>query len=207
MKRKVLIFDCGFGEELIEKRIKERLPVDTERIIIRGGQNISDVVKEIEGKVQNRIGCVDVVVIAHPGLALMMLKNLKQRYLGQKFVGYNGEIDSHVVGAKGVLILAPVELRRTEQYQKMKVQCGVERVVEPSCERWLKAVSCKNKLTLPDLSGEIGAGIKVFVLQEKLLLRKKKIEKIVGWRGEVVDLTNKIVRDVGEQCGLTKWAN
>lgn len=212
MEQEVLIFDCGnFWGKKIEGHIKEELPVKVRRVEIDWNQDVEkeaflDVVDKICEKIETYIGTVEVIVIADPELALIALASLRAKYGEQKFVGYEGNLGELTYEANKVLIFAPVGLRRMEMYQKMKVQCSVGKVIEPRYEKWLSATRCNNRLTLPrDFTKEITIGMKVFILQRGLLAKRERLKELMGWRGELIDISEGITREVKEQCGLVKW--
>ncbi len=208
MEQKVLIFDCGCCGAVLEQRIRDALPVEVERVVVEIGRDESGRISAREGlykQIERYIGMAEVIVIADPILALTILADLRSRFLSQKFVGYEGNLDELTKGAREILILAPWALRRTEAYQRMKARCEHVGITEPDCEKWLQATKYRNRLTLPDLSNEIKIGVRVLVLNEGLLEKRDRLEEIIGWRGELIDFEEDITKKVQKVCGLTKW--
>ena len=208
MKQKVLVFDCGFCGAELERRIRDALPVEVSRVVAkmrRSDDGAAGVTRDICDEIEPYVGTVDVIVITNPILASGTLAELREKFPDQKFVGYDGNLSKTISGASRLLILAPASLRRTEMYQGMKVKCDNIDIVEPDCDRWIRATRYQNKLTLPDLSDEIKIGARVLILHEGLLLKRNRLKEIIGWRGEIINLEEDITWRVGKACGLTKW--
>ena len=208
MNKKVLIFDCGFCGAELEQRIRDALPVEVERITIKTKHNNTEVMstrRDICDEVELYVGVADVIVITNPILASSILSELREKFPGQKFVGYDGDSSEAISGASELLILAPVSLRRTEAYQWIKAKYNGIDVVEPDCEKWIQATKYRNKLTSSSLLDEVKIGVRVLVLYEDLLLRRDRLKEIIGWRGEIINFEEDITKKVGKACGLTKW--
>lgn len=202
----VLVFDCGWGGRMIGEYIKQELPVEVRRVTDRrdyGNMDPLEVRDLVAEKLAPHTGAAEVIVLANPVMTLAALESLRRRFPEQKFIGYGGDITELIHDARQVLIFAPEKIRRVEGYQKIKAECGTS-VVEPDCKKWISMMKSRGIPTAQTAKG-VEVGAKILLLHPDLLFRRRLVEEAVGWRGEVVNMREKMVKDLKEELGLQGW--
>lgn len=199
---KVVVFDSGWGGDLVADYLEEKLPIEVERVIDwRSGSYSEKSPGEIrlltEMALLPHIGKVDVIVLSEAATAAVALDFLRQRYPNQAFVGYGhdfAKLIEHL--SRAVMILTTKGVKQTEFYQRSKACFSGKKLVEPECLGWEDHID-NDELPEESISSAIGnfRGV-VVVYNPGFFEIIPKIEKIAGPRVNIIDLKRALLRDV-----------
>lgn len=222
MKRKIIVFECQWaGEnpsrdadyEDIKQYLENELPIEVEKaltdehghtIVLNYKMQVFEIRRIFRNFVQPYLSRAEIFVIADPGISLMVLDNLRLTYPNKTFIGYEGHLDEIISDAKEVVILAPKVVKWTESYQIMKARCGNIVTKEPDYRIWAEALKY-NFIRSYDFLNDFALGTKVLVIHPGLASKQKRLERAIGWRGEVIDLRKPLVESLRKACGLEHW--
>ena len=191
--------------------LERELPIRVRSIVLGRevnwtGQNKRTLEMKAVELVRPYVGTVKVIVIANPVVALITGATLRREFPQQKIVGYEQGLAELLRETQRIFVLAPKEIRAAEQYQQLKAENSSTQVVEPDPTRWRWIIE-RGWLAADEKIKEIENlhGGKVVVFDTEMLPLMRDVEDMVGWRGEVVDLREKIVVMLKEELGLTAW--
>ncbi|MBQ6355451.1 hypothetical protein IJJ18_03525 [Candidatus Saccharibacteria bacterium] len=199
---KVLVFDSGWGGDLIADYLEQELPIEVERLIDwRSGSYSEKTPGEIrllsEMAILPHIGEADVIVLSEAATAAVALDFLKQRYPNQVFVGYGHDLAELVRRlSQAVMILTTEGVKRSEFYQHSKVNFSGKELVEPECLGW------EDHIDNGDLPEEVVSRAvgdfrgTVVVYNPGFFEIIPKLEKIAGQRISIIDMKRALLRDV-----------
>ncbi len=198
---KVLVFDSGWGGELIGDYIEEELPVRVTKLIDwRSGAYSEKSAGEIrmlsEMALARHIGTVDVIVLADAVVWLAAGGYLSQRYPEQVFVGYGRGLEQLMRKLGEAMILTTAGVKRLADYQRMRLDFGCRRVFEPECLGWTMKID-DGELTEDNIT-EVIQGYRgtVVVYSTAYIDVEPQIRKVMGRSSHVIDMKKALLRDV-----------
>ena len=199
---KVLVFDSGWGGDLVADYLERELPIEVERVIDwRSGSYSEKTAGEIrllsEMALLPHIGEADVIVLSEAATAAVALNFLRQRYPEQIFVGYGHDLAKLIRRlSRAVMILTTEGVKRSEFYQYSKANFSGKKLVEPECLGWEDHID-NDELPEETISSAIGdfRGI-VVVYNPGFFEIIPKLEKIAGRRIIIIDMKKALLRDV-----------
>jgi len=198
---RVLVFDSGWGGELIGDYIAEELPVEVIKLIDwRNGPYSEKSAGEIrllaDMALSRHIGEVDVIVLAETAVWMAAGEYLKERYPEQIFVGYGRGLGKMMRRLREVMILTTDGVRRLADYQREKAAFGRTRVIEPECRGWPKKID-DGELTDTNIEEAMGGYRGTIVIYSTAYIDvEPKIKELAGWGSRVVDMKKSLLRDV-----------
>lgn len=204
MKR-VVVFDTGWGGELLAEKLAEALPYEIEKVIpwrdgtLEEGRSAAEIRRLVERRLAEA-NCLTeecVIVLAEPGVALAAKAYLERKYPQTRFIGGLMGLKP----AEKMLVLATPGLRSREEYQLWRARS--QEVVEPDCTGWAEKIydGELDERTVRAAVEGYREGT-VMILSTNFIDVRNVVEKEVGRRVKVVDLSNKIVRKVCSELGL-----
>ena len=203
--RRVIVFDTGWGGELLADRLEEVLPGEVVRVIpwrdgiLEEERSASAIRRLTEQRLAGGgfLGTKDIIVLAEPGVALAAKDYLKRKYPEQVFIG-------GLMGVKPrrkMMVLATPGLKSREEYQIWKAEA--EEVTEPECKGWAEKIydgELKDEEVTRAVKGfQDGT---VMILSTNFIDVRKVIERATWRRAKVVDLSKEIVRETCAELGL-----
>ncbi len=205
--RRVIVFDTGWGGEILAERLEMTLPVEVVKVIpwrdgiLEEGRSAGEIRKVVERRLREGgfLGTKDVVVFAEPGVALAVKEYLERKYPNQAFVGGLTKIETK--RKERIMLLATPGLRGREEYQKWKM--GLGETVEPECSGWAEKIQdgeLKDEEVRKTVRG-FGKGI-IVILSTNFIDVRRTIERATWRQARVVDLSKRIVREVCGELGL-----
>jgi len=194
---KILVYDCSLFGQLLCKYLEKELPVQAEQIVDKIEiQDMSDreICERVVKKIKPYIGKVIGVIIANPLIVTVVAGELEKIFPRQKFIYCGKNILSEIDGTGRVAIFATDRVKRTERYQMLKASCQEMQIDEYDCDEWLKMLD-KGWLGQDEIMKEFRhkLGMKLVIYYQPMLVRESKLEEVVDWRGEVIDMKKKIL--------------
>ncbi len=201
--KKVLIFDYGFSGLKLGNIIETELPVEVKKVILGGDKELHcktnwEIIEETKEALLPFIDKVDVIVLSNPTVAMIVKDYLQLEFPEQKFVGYGWDLPELIHKMRGILILMPDKVRKTECYQKLKAECQQTKINESNSEKWIDMVQSECCLEDTDFKREVDemAHGKVIVCNSSLVLMEKRLKEKIGWRAEVLDLFDTMLNNL-----------
>lgn len=205
----VVVFDCGWGGEIIGDFIAEEIPFRVEKVIdyknAQYGEKDFEEMKElVERALLKYIGRTKVIVLADAVMALELMDYLREKYPRQRFVGYGRGLVKMIrmMGMKRVMVLTTSGVKNQVMFKKMEKMAGVK-MVEPECREWGKKIDDGEMM-----EGEVRRTVEKFrgdavvIYATGFLDVEETIKKYVKKRMKVVDMKGVLLRDVCEALGL-----
>lgn len=203
---RVLICDSCCAATEIGEYIESELPVKTEEVIVQPGD---DSIKErVEEAIAKNIAEVDIVVISNPLIAANTGKCLVQKYPAKKFIFYGSNLPEIVKSSKSVMLLTPKRLRTTKYHQMMKAECQEQEIEELDYDRWMNIASCNPFKITDEVKNEMNKfkGRTIILCSSESLWAKDRLENIISWRAEIVDLKQGIINELKEHFNMKPCA-
>ena len=205
----VVVFDCGWGGEIIGDFIAEEIPFRVEKVIdyknAQYGEKDFGEMKELAEKaLVNYIGKVRVIVLADTVMALELMEYLREKYPDQKFVGYGRGLVKMIrmMRAERVMILTTNGVKRQEMFKKMEQMAGVK-MVEPECRGWGQKID-EGEMTESEVRRAVGRfqGDVIVIYATGFLDVEENIKKYAKKQTKVVNMKGILLKDVCEALGL-----
>ena len=193
----ILIYSFGYSAQGICKYLAEELPIPIKVIVdpCKPEQKTNcEIVKIIDEAIKKYVGKFEIIVIANPLVASIAGEYLKTKYCRQKFIMFGQDMSKIIRGAKKIFVLASKRVRQTKKYQEIKAACQGTEIYELDCQKWLNIVD-GGWLARERMKEEVErvCGSQIIIFHSDLLLREKRIEEVVGWRGEVNDMRENLL--------------
>ena len=205
----VVVFDCGWGGEIIGDFIAEEIPFRVEKVIDYknaqyGEKDFEELRDLVERALLKYIGKVRVIVLADAVMALELMDYLQRKYPRQKFVGYGRGLVKMIrmMGMKKVMVLTTNGVKKQGMF-KMMEKMAEARIVEPECRGWGKKIDDGEMM-----DGEVRRTVEKFrgdavvIYATGFLDVEENIKKYVKKRTKVVDMKGVLLKDVCEALGL-----
>ena len=201
---RILVYGSRKSVWAIARFLESELPIETEKLISAmefEGACSAEIDEGTENELRDKIGRYDVIVLADPINALKMNERLNRKYPKQKFVGYGWGLARMIKKYRTIFILASREVRRTEEYQKMKAECQGVEIMESDGGGWIELIrgKCPTKEEIMERV-KSACGAPILVLHQGLPWNE--VREIVDWRGEVVDMEEQILAGIKAELGL-----
>lgn len=199
---KIVVFDPGWGGELIGDFIEEELPVEVIRIIDfkhapYADKSRAEILQLTDEAVRPWVNEVDVIVLASSEVALLTQEYLEQKYPEQKFVSYGRGLDELIGKIDKALILTTKGARKTKKYQEMKAGCQGSLLVEPDCDKWEELVDdgmMTDEIIKDTVRGFEGGTIVIHCAG--FLDVEDNLKRIFRWRADVINFKKVMMRDL-----------
>lgn len=203
---KVVVFDSGWGGEMVADYIEEELSVvEVIRVIDwrnapYADKNCQEIQRLAEDVLMPFIGNVDLIVLG--GFVFRFLvDSLRKRFPEQKFVTVEMKPMSISLRAThNVMILANQKLKETEYYQKIKNSLELCNIVEPQCDHWTGLIdegTMTEKILWRELRTFADQKIDtVLVMNTHFWDIEEEIERILGYQVRVVDQRELLKRQI-----------
>lgn len=207
--REIIVYDFEFGSQELADYLERELPVvvtrmiDPRKISECDNREVQEMVVEA---VRPYIGRAEVIVVTNPLVVAVALERLRGEFPRQIFVGYGQKMEGLISRMEKVFVLAPGRMKRMEMYQKMKAKCQETEINELDPARWMGLIK-RGWLAKEEMTEEAKrlGGAKVVIIDPEMVVYEQKVEEMVGWRGEVVDMKAELLRQVKTEMGLEKW--
>ena len=193
----ILIYSFGYSVQGICKFLTEELPVPIKVIVnpykLEDKTN-HEVVKMIDEAMREYVGRFKIIVVANPLVVSIAGEYLKMKYKNQKFVMFGQDMPKIIRRTSKIFVLASKRVRRTKKYQEMKAECQETEICELDCQKWLSIID-GGWLARDRMKEEVEKvyGSQIIIFHPELLLREKRVEEMVGWRGEVNDMRENLL--------------
>lgn len=203
MKDKVLVYDCSLFGQTVGQFLEKELSVKVEQVMdVFDPQRMSDrdICERVAKEIEPYIGKVIGVVIANPLIVSVVVGELEKIFPEQRFVYYGKAFSGDVSKINRMAMLAQERIRRTERYQASKAAFQEVEIEELNCGKWIGMID-NGWIGQEDIIAEFRhkLGTKIVLYHQALLMRERKLEEIVDWRGELVDMKKELVLPL-------KWA-
>ena len=203
MMNRILVYDCSLFGQALGKFLERELSVGVDVITDTfRPQDVSDreICERVAEKIKPYIGKVAGVVIANPLIVSVVVGELEKIFPGQRFVYYGKAFSRDVSKFNRMAVLAQKRIRRTERYQASKAACQEVEIEELNCGRWIRMID-NGWMGQEEIVSEFRhkLGTKIVIYHQGILMRERKLEEIVDWRGELIDMKKEMVLPL-------KWA-
>ena len=199
---KAVVFDSGWGGDLIADYLEHELPIEIERVIDwRNGPYGEKTPGEIwaltEKALAPHIYNADVIVLTETATALTMLERLRQEYPGQIFVGYGWDLEIMMRRFSHAMILANEGAKRSEIYQHSKAHFSDGDLAEPDCIGWESRIDEVGGLQDEEIRRAVGNFRGPVILYSPTFLElKPQLRAIAGKHIRIIDMRRALLRDV-----------
>ena len=205
---RVLVFDLSWGAMIIGSYIEKEIPVQVKLVIDDKDKYQTATDRKIKEyaveKISEYAEEVDVIVLADIKVADVAKKCLERRFPGKSFVKYGWDLPEIVEKYEKTMILASNELRETKVHRKMEKRCLGSEVKELDSDKWEKLMK-RDKAEIEEyLDREVGdfTGERLVIGCSKFLLMKSRLEDVLGWKVEVIDMCPGVVAAINECLGM-----
>lgn len=198
---KIIVFDSGWGGDVVADYLEQALPIEIERLIdwkkgSYGEKSVGEIRLLTEMALLPHIGKAELIVLAETVVALSAIDYLKKKYPGQIFVGYGRELAEIVRKLSRTMILTTEGTKRLERYQEFKASFSCRELVEPECMGW------SEKIDDGEFSGNVLMDVvgnfrgTVIVYSSGFIDAEAQIMALAGKRVDVIDMRRVLLRDV-----------
>ena len=203
MKEKILVYDCSFFGQKLRNYCRKELEVQVELVMdVFRPQEMSDreICRHVAEKLTPYVGAKRAILIVNPLVVSVVVGELEKIFPEQIFVYYGGSLDGEICSSDKVAILALERVRRSQRYQAQKAAYQGVEISELDCEKWVDLID-RGWMGRDELFDEFRhrLGVKVLIYHQALLLREKKIEEVVDWRGEMIDVKKGVLLECGRR--------
>ena len=201
--KKVVVFDCGWGGELIGDFLEEQIPIEVEKVIkYKNGQfgemKDYEITQIAESALEPYIGHCELIVLADTSTTVAIMDHLKYKFPNQKFIGYGEGMPMIVREFKGsrVMILTTESVKYQTKYLLMKIMTEKE-IVQPECIGWSGLID-DGELKTEEIhrivnSEKVEA---VLIYATSFIDVEDEIKASVAPGTAVIDMRQKLLRDV-----------
>lgn len=203
---KVVVFDSGWGGEIIGDYLEAELPIEVEKIIdwrhgLYNEKRPDEIRRLAEEALRGRIEDVNVVVLAEPIVAIAAKEYLEQRFPKQIFVAYGEEFPELLRRVGEAMILTSEGVKRSDKYKRLRKMWG-KKMIEPECDFWVRKIE-DDMLSSGEVAETLGRyrGV-VVIYQTSYIDVESKIKEALGGQAHVVDMKRALLRDVCLALGL-----
>lgn len=203
---KIVVFDSGWGGELIADYIEEELAVvEVIRVIDwqnapYANKNQQEILRKVEASLLSYIGRADLIVLG--GFVFRFLIDvLAKRYPEQKFVTVDLKPMSISLRATHrVMILADQKLKDTDFYYKIRQSLAMFDVVEPMCNHWTEMID-EGTMTKTILRKELQPFIDkridtVLILNTHFWDIEEDLEDVLGYQVRIIDQREALKKNI-----------
>ena len=201
--KKIVVFDCGWGGELIGDYLEEQIPVEVEKVIkYKDGQfgemKDYEIAKIAETALAPYVGHCELIVLADTSTTVAIMDHLKYKFPNQKFVGYGEGMPMVVREFKGnrVMILTTESVKYQMKYLLMKIMTEKE-IVQPECIGWSGLIDdgeLKDDEIRRVISSEKAEAVLIYATS--FIDIEDEIRASVAPGTAVIDMRQKLLRDV-----------
>lgn len=206
---KVVVFDSGWGGELLADFLSTELPIlDIIRVIDWRHAPYSMKTKAqllplAQQALEPYLGKVDLIIFANQLVSLSLLDYFAKAYPKQAFLGFPLLFNRISLSRfHQVLILSTSSLFNHPSYQALKHKLHQAhrdlQIIETSCDRWEQLID-DGELKRSHLNHILPATLTtdaIFLEHAHFLDFKPQLEQICGWRTQVYDAYRYILQDV-----------
>lgn len=198
---KIVVFDSGWGGDLIGDYLERELPIKVERVIDWKNGPYSEkspgqIMFLTEEKLRPYIGDADVIVLTETATALTTIEYLRRKYPEQAFVGYGWDLPELIGRLSNAMILTSETAKRSEIYQRSKAMFSGEILVEPECRGWERKIDNDD---LPDELIEQAVGNfrgTILVYNPIFIDIEPRLRAAASEKAKVIDMRRALLRDV-----------
>lgn len=202
--RQILVYGGKRDVDAVATFLEGELPIEAEKMVsTRDFMNLSaaEILEVTEGDIIPIIGEYKIIVLADPLGAMVCQSILSSRYPRQQFVSYGWGMARLIKKLKTVYVLVSMNIRRLEEYQKIKAECQETEVKEPDPTGWVELVRSewpsKEQITREVKSAQDAP---IIVCHPEIPF--EKIRDLVDWRGEVMDVKPEMLADLKMKIGM-----
>ncbi len=210
--KKIIVFDYGMAAYLVGNIIEQEIPFEVEKVLVGGEKELVkktewEIVEETREVLRPFIGTAEIIVLANPFISMMAKNYLEQIFPRQKFIGYGWDLPKLLEDTKKALIVKNEKINNIESYQMIKSQCQGTEIIESDSEKWIKIIAGEEEIVDTDLEAEIekARGGKLVIFNSNLLMMKKRLKKRVGWRVDVVDFVDCLIKKLKHELSLDDY--
>lgn len=207
--KKVVVFDCGWGGELIGDFLEEQIPVEVEKVIkYKDGQfgemKDYEIAKIAESALAPYVGHCELIVLADTTTTLTLLDRLRSIFPNQKFIGYGEGMPMVVREFKGnrIMVLTTESVKSQTKYLLMKIMTEKE-IVQPECTGWSGLIDdgeLKDEEIHRTITSEKAEAVLIYATS--FIDVENEIRASVTPGTSVIDMRQKLLRDACTALGL-----
>ena len=213
---KVVVFDSGWGGELVADYIEEELAVvEVTRVIDwknapYSNKNKRQICALSEEALKPYLGKVDVIVLAGYVISTMSLEYLSKKYPKQKFVGMRLDVKRFLRHSDyhQIMVLASSTTFVSGWYQKVRMnleKSGIK-IIELEENHWIKLIDdgeMNSEILEHDLYSRLDNETEaIFLADTHFWDIKDDLEEDYKWRGRVLDERQFVLHDLCLELGF-----
>ena len=200
----ILVYGSEGSTEAVARFLEGELPIEVDRMV--STEDFRDastrkVLEITEKDVVPIIGKYKIIVLADPLGAMVCESILAKRYPEQRFVSYGWGMAKLIKKLRTVYVLVSMNIRRLEEYQKIKAKCQETEVREPDPAGWVELVRTEWP-SKEQIIEEVKSAQDAPIIVCHPELPSDKIRELVDWRGEVMDVKVEMLIDLKNKIGM-----